>query len=343
MTDLSREDAERLFNNVSKAVKDNDLEKLDTLYREPTPDDTELEDDTAPDVDDDTPDDSQPDLDDQPDDEEGKETSPPDEADEELPDEEDKGTGVDKELAELKAQLESMKKENHALKSQAGRVPHVQKRLRELDKKLEELKSASPSSQTSTKIKPKLDELLSDLKETDSVLAETIARAIEQATNGVDEELRAREIENLSFMREREAREYQAQEASRLLEMYPNAKEVFTSPHWAEWKEKQSEGVLALATSSNADDVARAFKLYADDMVAQYPDLAKSTADTAKKTDDPEAAAKAKKIEEERARKKQTAANIHSPSAQGKTALPDDPEALFKKFSEQIRKERTGQ
>lgn len=338
MTDLSHEDAQRLFNNVSKAVKDNDLEKLGTLYSTPALEDeeeVELEEQTEVD---------QPDLEvDQPDETEEEETSPPDEADDTLEEEDSKDPPVDKQLEELKAQLENMKKENHALKSQAGRVPHVQKRLRELDKKLEELKSASPSSQTSTKIKPKLDELLRDLKETDSVLADTIAKAIEQATNGVDEQLRTREIESLSFIREQEARSYQAQEAERLLEMYPNARDVFVSPHWANWKERQSEGVLALATSTNADDVARAFKLYAEDMVAQYPDLQKAAAVTVTKTEDPEAAAKAKKVAEERARKKQTAANIGSPSAPGKTSMPDDPEALFKKFSEQIRKERTGQ
>lgn len=335
MTDLSREDAERLFNNVSKAVKDNDLEKLDSLYPSQAPDELEVEEEqpAVEEPESDSPDDQLQD----------EEQSPSDETDTDEDEPQGDAPKVDKELAELRAQLDSMKKENHALKSQAGRVPHVQKRLRELDKKLEELQNASPSSQTSAKIKPKLDALLEGLKETDSQLADTIAKAIEEATNGVDETARAREIENLTFLRENEARTYQAAEAQRLIEMYPNAPEVFRSPHWSEWKNKQSEGVLALATSSNADDVARAFKLYADDMVAQYPDLSKSAQNTAMKTEDPEAAAKAKKIEEERARKKQTAANIGSPNAAGKNALPDDPEALFKKFSEQLRKERTGQ
>lgn len=333
MTDLTQQDAERLFNNVSKAVKDNDLEKLDTLYASPAPED-EVEEE-QPEIEQPTPDEEEPaEI-------EGEEASPSVETDEQPEEEEPEVPAVDRELAELKSQLENMKKENHALKSQAGRVPHVQKRLRELDKKLEELQNASPSSQTSAKIKPKLDELLQDLKETDSVLADTIAKAIEQATNGVDEQLRTREIESLSFIREQEARSYQAQEAERLLEMHPNAREVFVSPHWSEWKDKQSEGVLALATSSNADDVSKAFKMYAEDMLKEYPDLAKTPA--ASMNENPEAAAKAKKIEEERARKKQTAANINSPGGQGKTALPDDPEALFKKFSEQLRKERFGQ
>lgn len=335
MTDLTQEDAQRLFNNVSKAVKDNDLEKLDSLYVDKDPEvDTDLEED-KPDPD------NQPDPDTgKPDEEDGDDgDSPLNEADDPLKEKDDDQVPVDKELAALKEQLESMKKENHALKSQAGRVPHVQKRLRELDKKLEELQNASPSSQTSTKIKPKLDALLEGLKETDAVLADTIAKAIEQATNGVDEQMRAREIESLTFMREQESSAYQAQEASRLLEMFPNAKEVFTSPHWASWKEKQSDGVLSLAGSSNADDVARAFKMYAEDMVKEYPNLASP----ASKTADPADADKAKKIEEERARKKQTAANINSPNAPGKTSLSDDPEALFKKYSEQLRKERHGQ
>lgn len=333
MTDLTNEDAQRLFNNVSKAVRDNDQEKLGTLYSSQAPVEEEVVEEQPKVLDDDTIN-----IEDDKDEEQSPsiETDTGDEVDEvDTPPE-------NKELAELKAQLENMKKENHALKSQAGRVPHVQKRLQELDRKLEELKSASPSSQTSTKIKPKLDALLEGLKETDSQLAETIAKAIEEATNGVDEQLHSREIENLTFIREQEARSYQSAEAARLIEMYPNAPEVFKSPHWSDWKAKQSPGVLALATSSDADDVVRAFKMYADDMLAQYPDLAKAAEGTPAKTEDPEAAAKAKKIEEERARKKSTAANIGSPNAAGKNALPDDPEALFKKISEQLRKQRTG-
>jgi hypothetical protein len=213
--------------------------------------------------------------------------------------------------------------------------------LRELDKKLEELTKSSPSGQTSTKIKPKLDAALESLKDSDPVLADVIAKAISEATNSVDEEFHAREVANLNFLRQQESSSYQEVEATRLLEMFPNAREVFTSPHWAEWKNGQSDAVLGLAGSTNADDVAKAFKLYAEDMLAQYPDLSKAE-NTEVKQPNAEAEAKAKKIEEERARKKSTAANVGTANAAGKQSLPDDPEVLFKRYSEQLRKERLG-
>lgn len=340
--DLSREDAERLFNSVSKAVKTNDLVELDSLYSNKPEEEEEVE---TP-LEEENPEVKEP-AEEQPEEAEEEETSP-------LPEDESEAGKPQKkkepetpaeqtELDKLKEQLESMKKENHALRSQAGRVPHVQKRLRELDKKLEELTKTSPSSQTSTKIKPKLDGLLEGIKETDPKLADAIAAAISEATNGVDEEIRSREIENLKFIRQQESSSYQAQEAERLLEMYPNAPQVFQSPHWAEWKKKQSDGVVGLAESSNADDVSRAFKMYAEDMQALYPELGKKPAEEAPKVQDPAALEKAKKIEEERARKKTTAANVATPSAAGKKSIPDDPEALFKKISEQLAKERRGE
>lgn len=342
MNDFSHEEAERLFNDVSKAVKDNDVTALDGLYKKDAAEDAPtLEVKDEPKVDDQPVDDDI--LSEQPDkDKEEKDSPPveegnkPTETADKTPKEEAQ-TPEQKALAELTAQLESMKKENHALRSQAGRVPHVQKRLRELDKKLEELKSASPSSQTSTKIKPKLDAMLKDIEETDSKLADAIRGAITEATNTVDEDARAREIANLEFTRQQEAALYQQHEATRLLDMVPNAKEVFADPNWAAWKKEQSDAVLSLATSGNADDVVKAFKIFAGDMVAKYPHLAATpTADEP----DTAAAEKAKKIEEERARKKATAANVASPTAPGKHSMPDDPEALFRKISEQLAKER---
>jgi len=233
-------------------------------------------------------------------------------------------------------------KENHALKSQAGRVPHVQRRLKELDQKLEELtkRSSSPSNRPSTNIQPKVLEALKGIRETDAELADTIAAAIAQATDGVSDEFLSRERENLTSQRAQTYSDYQDGEASRLLDMYPNAKEVFSSPTWKEWKTTQSSGIQNLADSDSADDVSYAFKKYAEDMVAKYPELAKTevTPVEAPTVNDPKAA----KIEEERARKLAASVVMGTPNAAGKSALPSDPKALFEQYSKQIRKEITG-
>jgi ElaB/YqjD/DUF883 family membrane-anchored ribosome-binding protein len=245
------------------------------------------------------------------------------------------------ELDLLKEQLNRVTKENHNLKSQAGRVPHVQKRLRELDKKLEELerKSTSPSSQTSEKIKPQVDAILKGIRETDAELADAVAKAIAVATEGVAAESLTKEKDTLVFLRQQELEQHQEMEAKRLLDMYPNAPEVFQSKHWSDWKSQQSAGVVGLANSDSADDVALAFEKYARDMQALFPEL-QSEQKAAKPAANDDATEKARQIEEERLKRRSTAASIGSPNAAGKIAVSDDPQALFEKYVKEIRKSR---
>jgi hypothetical protein len=250
------------------------------------------------------------------------------------------------EADKLKEQLAKLSKENHDLRSQAGRVPHVQRKIQELDKKLAELAKANstPSSQPSAKIKPEVDELLKGIKETDPDLANAIAKAIGKASDAVTQDTRAKETETLQFLRNQEYQTYQAAEASRLLELYPNAVAVFKSPSWTEWKQGQSARIAGLADSDTADDVAVAFNKYTADMIQKYPDLAKSQThvEATPSQAASESAAAAQKVEAERQRKLKTSANVGSPNAAGKVGMPDDPGALFAKYSEEIRKQRTG-
>ena len=245
-----------------------------------------------------------------------------------------------KRLAELEAQLKAAQKDNQALRSQAGRVPAIQRRLAELDKKLEEVRTASPSSQTSTKIKPKVEKLLEGIRETDPALADGVAQAIAAAMEGVDEELRTREEQQLTLLRTQEAGEYQQEQITRLTSMFPNAPEVFASPHWAEWKKTQPKHVLDLATSDSADAVAMAFEMYAKDMQAKYPELGKKP--ESQGTPDPVEVEKATKLEQERLRKQKSEANLGTPKAGTRVAEPKDPQALFEMFSKQIVEDMKG-
>lgn len=305
------DDINKLFNDVSKAMQEDDSNKLSELLAQETPEEEEHPEQELPaDEPEDEPAEEV--------EEESSEDSPPEEADKDP-------------LEDLRAQLAAMQKENQALRSQAGRVPHVQRKLDELDKKLAQL-TASPSSQASAKITPKVDSLLKDIDETDPVLAKALREVVATAVEGIDEEHRSREIENLTALREQEARAYQEAEAQRLLEMYPMAPQVFQSPQWAEWKKEQPDHILKLAQSNNADAVALAFDLYAKDMQAKHPELAAQAGGNDK----------ANKVEEERQRKQRTAANLESANAPVKGKGPQNPEALFAKFSEEIRKELNG-
>lgn len=327
-------DYNKLFNEISQAIRDDDSNKLSELTEEPAPDKEEEQPPVTPPV--------------QPEDTEEEEEESPSEDEEDQTDdaaeeEEEEKPAEKSELELLKQQLEKVTKENHNLKSQAGRVPHVQKRLRELDKKLEELerKQTSPSSQASEKIKPQVDAILKGIRETDAELAEAVAKAIAAATDGVAAESVAKERDTLTFLRNQELEQHQEYEAQRLLDMYPNAPEVFQSKHWSNWKSQQSDRVRDLAESDSADDVALAFDKYARDMQAMFPEVGKPAAKSAPAVSE-DAAEKARQVEAERQKRKSTAANISSPNAAGKIAVPDDPQALFNKFTKEIRKQRLG-
>lgn len=340
---LTEAEAQTLFNQVSKGIKEDDNEKLTSLMNAETPVKEEVEETPAEetvevveetvetveepektDTDDTPPSDKTENV------TEEKETEKPAEA---------------PELAKLREELAKVTKDNHALRSQAGRVPHLQKRMKEIDAKLAELdkKAATPSDHPSTKINEKVLEKLKGIKETDPEIADVIAAVIAEATSGVTEDSIARERSILETQRNLDYSQYQALEAERLLEKYPNAPEVFASPAWKEWKAAQPKGIQSLASSDNADDVELAFERYAKDMLAKYPELAekKEVVDESAPADAVKNEA-AEKLEAERKRKKETAANAKSPNAPAKVKLPDDPQALFDHYSKQIRKEITG-
>lgn len=341
MTDLTDKEAQDIFNAASSAIRENDVDKLAKLAEEP-----EVKVDSGEPKVEDTPEPITPVEDDK---EKKEDDTDPlvDKTADQKDDDKDKGnTPEPTELEKLQARLAAVSKENHALKSQAGRVPHIQSRLKDLDRKLEELTKAatSPSSQPSTKITPKVEAILAGIKETDPELAKAMAAAIAAASDEVATDSTSRELESTRAAHAEATQEYQQAEAQRLVEMYPNAKEVFVSPSWAEWKSKQSRAVQTLAGSDSADDVSFAFEKYAADMVKAHPELVVKEP-SVPAADDPAvkaAADKAKQVETQRQRQKETAANVGNPAGAGKVELPDDAVALFNKFSDQIRKDRTG-
>ena len=342
MADEKEFDANKLFNEVSKAMQEDDnANTLSTLLAVETPEEEQ-------------PIEALPDEEDQPEkveDKEEKEDSPLEEekeSDDSDPDKkadkakEEDPTAEQKRVADLEEQLAAAKREAQALRSQAGRVPSIQRKIAELDKKLEAIKSASPSSQTSAKIKPKVDKLLEGIKETDPMLADNIAAAIAAAIEGVDEEMRTKETETLSLLREQEATDYVEEQKQRLLDMYPNAPQVFASPHWAEWKKSQPDHIHALATSNSADAVAMAFDLYRKDMETKYPELAGKEPKKDVPAGDPAAVKKAEQLEQERLRKKKDAVNIDSSKNSARVKEPTDPNALFNKFFAEVTAEIKG-
>ncbi|UFK09594.1 hypothetical protein [Xanthomonas phage DES1] len=333
---LSQTEADKLFNQMSKAVSTSDNEKLNSLFNteeeqvQEEPEKTDpAEQETSSDTDESTQDNTE--------EEQDLTTDTPEESAVKDEKEEDQEPEA---LKQLREQLAKVQKENQSLKSQAGRVPFVQRQVSELTKKLEELSkhSSTPSNLPSAKLAPKLQEKLKAISETDPELAKVIAESIAAATDEVASDNMLRHQETLSLLRDTHLEEQKQAELSALLDEYPNAPEVFASADWKSWKQSQSEAVRSLASSGFARDVSLAFEMYAKDMMARHPELAV-------KVESPAVAAKneqAAKVAEVREQRKASSTNVRTPSAPAKVNLPDDPELLFKQMYAQINKERTG-
>lgn len=331
---LTDKESEKLFNQMSDAIRNQEFDKLDELVASPEEEDKAVEETPAEDkpeeeqqeetsetTDNEVPADKKPE-----DDEEKKKETPAEKTDQEK-------------LAEALALIEKVKQENHNLRSQAGRVPHLQRQVQQIDKKLEELRehATSPSSRPSAKLSEKITQKLAKIREADPELADVLADVLTDATDGVATDLRDAEATSLQNQRKAVEQEIRDAEISRLLDMYPNAPEVFKSPSWKSWEAKQTPQVRGLANSDNADDVAYALERYASDMIKEHPELAPKKEEETTSTN-----SEAAKIEAERERKKNTAVVVGSPTPAGRKSKPDNDAALFEEFSAQIRKEITG-
>jgi len=349
-TELSEKEANNLFMEISGALKDNNSGKLDELFmntgvkdeQEPVTDVTEVPDPS--DDDDTTADDA---GDDEANEADASDVDPPQDTAEDDPandeDEDDELKKLKEQIAALTAEKEKANKDLHHLRSQAGRMKALSRDMKKYDERLEELQRqiASPSNRPSAAVLGKVKEKFKSIEDIDPELASLLENALGDALVGIETDNLTREKETISLLRQREIEEYESNEANRLLEMYPNAADVFNSPAWKEWKQEQPKGILALAESSSADEVATAFRLYSEAMLAKYPELNSNTANKQEQTPAPKQPdPKATNIEAERKRKQAGSVSMSSPKAQGKVGLPDDPNALFNKYIEQIRKER---
>lgn len=336
-TQLSEKESEKLFNQMSNAIREQDFDKVDELATSPvteeeTPPIEDHEDETPPDTGDEviTPDD-------------GEEVPAGDAEPDDVKDDKTKTKPAEKtaeeKLAEAMTLLQTVKNENHNLRSQAGRVPHLQRQMTQIDKKLEEIANhaASPSGRPSTKLNERITPKLAKIRDTDPELADVLAELLADATDGVATDLWDAETTSLQTQRKEVEQELKVEEINRLLEMYPNAPEVFKSPSWKHWEAQQSRQLQTMANSDYAEDVSFAFDKYASDMVRLHPELGQKPDDVAPPHND-----EAARIEAERIRKKQTSVSVGSPTSAGRRQLPDSDEKLFDEISKQIRKEISG-
>lgn len=167
-------------------------------------------------------------------------------------------------LMEERARIENNYRALH------NRLAPTQRQLAEAQRRLNELtpQTRQPAHGDASKEEaPKQqgqeqDDLWSRIKDTDPVLAEAIEKQMERERQTVLQEVEAR----LRPVHERTREDNLRQETQALIEMVPNAVEVFSSPMFGDWLKYQPASMQAMFESPNHQDALALLRLYDSDM-----------------------------------------------------------------------------
>ena len=251
---------ESTFYDLQKAIAENDFDKIEELMKAPVSEEApaEIPDpvvETAPEQEqEDKTTDSAP---------EEEPVAEPSDPESQVTEEQPKPpVNTEDELAAIKKQLEAATQQIHRYKSDAGRVPSLQKRLAELEKKLAEPAPAAKTDAQSDEDKRVLEEL----RNTDPVLASYIEK-ITKNLAGDNQSLRQQLEQRLRTEDESERQQIQEElerlEYQRLQDMVPvDVGQIFRSNEWEQWKRTLRPADRAYAESSNADHVYAAIQWF---------------------------------------------------------------------------------
>lgn len=266
---------EKIFSQLQKALRDDDFDKIDELMRAPEPAPAEAATEVTESTETETP---QEDTTASPavETDEAGQSNPESQVTEVQP--EPTPSQAD-ELAAIKKQLEAATAQIHRYKSDAGRVPSLQKRLAELEKRVTPGKDdPAPGSTKPDALNDEEKRVLDSLRENDPVIADHIEKltANLKKENGdlrqqFEERLRTADKEEYQqIIDELEQIEY-----GRLQSMLPQVDlpKVFGSPQWNQWKNGLRPSDRAYAESSNADEVYAAIQWFGQAMQAVHPQI----------------------------------------------------------------------
>lgn len=346
----SEQDENKEFDSIAKALSDGDTESLDRLMaaeqddeqKAPAGDDDKLPLDKPEESGDDKEEEEKPEE--TPEEEDETE----DELDKLLKDEKppvsEKTSKKKEEAAPSAASTatdKDLEQELHRLRSDAGRVPFLQRRLADLERELRAQKARTPSAAVDSKTTGKpadlstieLDEEtqkeLDELKEVDPVLARTLERMHKKAIAAANS--RADHVVDTFTQSEQEAEDqrFYLEQKAQLTQMIPKHETIFALPEWAQWKDTLTPGQRALAESGYANEVAQAIYAFAADMQRR---TATQAADTQDKSATPPAKTE---VSQARQRKVQGDTDVKSSAAKKDEAFDED-----KYFSEMYEMER---
>ena len=251
--------------------------------------------------------------------------------------------------------LEAMRAELHRLRSDVGRVGHLQRTVQELQRQARAHEARLPSTQvaeTPPKAEPSktkdlpedLKKRIADLKEVDPELADTFeafAKTMSQQTEARTSELQ-QEFQEVQREQE-EAKHWQEQKAE-LYQLVPRCDEIFAMPEWSEWKDSLTPGQRGLTESGYAQDMAHAIYVFASHMQARQQAYGNANQVASSQGGDPNTNTNAtndsntttvnQEVNDTRARKIRAAADIRSTAAKKVEAL--DEEKMYSEFYQQI-------
>lgn len=232
--------------------------------------------------------------------------------------------------------IASLREELHRAKSDAGRVPHLNRRVQELERKLKDASAPALKPDDADELPSTLKQKLEKLKEIDPEVAELFEETYRQST-AATKQLAAsvRTAEELQRQREDEA--YIHQEYQKVVSAVPEAEAVFRSPEWNRWRDMLTPNHRAMADSSNANEVItalQAFKVDADKHLGGY-----KWAPTPAAAPQPQVSATARAAENSRANRLTSSATVKQPPARATAEL--DVDALFNEAYNKVLADNT--
>lgn len=245
--------------------------------------------------------------------------------------------------AEVKLEIQKLKDERaqleHRVKSELGRVPYLQRKVEELSRQTSQPPTAPVKEVVAaTKTSGKFAERLAQAREVDPALADLLEAMAEEIATPLREELTNEVTQTKQAIADKEYTALWQSEKAKLLELVPQADEVFKHPLYKQWKDEIPENLHRLASSVYADEVVIALEQFAKYAATQAPSEP-VTAPQQTPTVNQAIIETAAKVTADRARKLTGGATTtqSTPPRQG-TGVPEDPEALFNYLTDKIRK-----
>ena len=325
MTDVKTPTTELELNSlIGEAINSGNTEELDRLMAVELPEAEEVQEEAEPQTTENE--------------EEGTSVEVKEEA---APDVKESAASTPEVVKTQESEADTLRRELHRLKSDVGRVPFMQSRMKELERELREVKlsrnveagtsSADPDKQVEVpaNIKQRIDEL----REVDPSLAtllEDMTKALRSETQST-----ARHVVTTINDSEREVEEQRTvqEQYHQLLEEVPWAPQAFQSQEWKQWKDSLLPGQRAMAESTYAGDVKIALNEFARVMQARQGSATSVQQVSAVVVDE-----EAEKVKRDRERKLATGTTSKSPTAKTGTPVLDE-DAAFREFYEQIQKD----